>query len=377
MSGDVGRACASRPGYMGYVPSGMVKVADLTTALNTKLPLEKRIEPAQKPLLDEAERTLDASRASAFQKRGCMSSVYTSSAGVYHGSPPRAVASIQTHAPYAGIQVPSGPTQYETTNKTMETGYASFSKQNVMSELRAKEQTANECAAPNKVTRSSARATLPSILIQAVRKDVAKDRPEISFAKTEKRSATLSVKGISETCPDVKMFAAAPLSTYQAELAKGREYLPKVKVFPGYQGHVPQTSVNLAKMQHDCALLANKSNVLASAPCRTMPGYGGHIPKATNNDRGSQGLKPTLADTTTGDKSSHVGLDEFSVGKMNTVLNGKSSAVRKFFTPGPYADNSISDQFYIRYRPYEGFMKGGPASSTQWISDKDLRTSVL
>jgi hypothetical protein len=361
---------------MGYLPSGAVKPTDTTTALNTKLPLEARLLPSQRPSVQE-EAALPASRSSYFQKRGCVASVYGNSTGTYHGNPARTVASIKAHS---DGPLPNPPSvQYSTTQGNLAQGYTSVSNNNFMSELRSKEIEANEQSmlAQTAPTRSSARKTLPSIRMQTVRKECAEIRPTYDYAKTEKRGATLSVKGVVERCPDVGMFIEPPVTTYQAEVLVGREKATTTKPYPGYQCHVPQTKLNMGKMVKDQAILDNKGNVLGSAPCRAMPGYGGHIPTSTYNDRGREGLKPTLSDTTAGLKAARVALDEFSERKMNTVTGAKSSAVRKFFTPGPYADHSISDQFYLRYRPLEGFMKSGPSSTTQWISDQDLRTNVL
>ena len=63
---------------------------------------------------------------------------------------------------------------------------------------------------------------------------------------------------------------------------------------------------------------------------------------------------------------------------MNRVEHGRQNAVRGFFSAGVgQADPVIADQFCVRYRPLEGLMKHGPASTHGWISDKELRSRRL
>lgn len=134
---------------------------------------------------------------------------------------------------------------------------------------------------------------------------------------------------------------------------------------PGYVGHVPAHGANAGKMRADADLTKKnaKNLILLSTGSRTLPGYSGFEPKSVYNDTGKANAPPKEA-TSAGDAANIA-----AVGKereLNVNEFGKTQGVRKFFSQGGgAADNTISDQYYLRYRPNEGLLKmGAPAERT-------------
>jgi hypothetical protein len=142
-------------------------------------------------------------------------------------------------------------------------------------------------------------------------------------------------------------------------------------------GHVPSAEQNVAKVNGDNDLLRPmaKSNLMTTVG-NDLPGYSGHKPKSIYNDT-CKAMAPDLSQTTSGRFSAHVASDAQEKA-MNQRDHAKSHATKSFFTRGGGEDTSlVSDMFFAKYRPYDGRMKHGTKQEQKWVSEVQLKKSVI
>jgi len=149
------------------------------------------------------------------------------------------------------------------------------------------------------------------------------------------------------------------------DLAAGTAKTLRGLRLPGYQGHCPAHKSNVAKVTqstHDHLIKKNSRNlILLNGTSRTMPGYSGFEPRSIMNDTGRPNCPPPhLASSSRSLSLAQAGQREKA---MNRADFGKATCVRQFFSQGGgMADNTIADQYFVKFRPMEGVLKtGAPA----------------
>eukprot|EP01065_Artemidia_motanka_P021430 TRINITY_DN2560_c0_g1_i1.p1 TRINITY_DN2560_c0_g1~~TRINITY_DN2560_c0_g1_i1.p1 ORF type:complete len:474 (+),score=137.92 TRINITY_DN2560_c0_g1_i1:75-1424(+) len=134
---------------------------------------------------------------------------------------------------------------------------------------------------------------------------------------------------------------------------------------PGYVGHVPASAGNLRRVHaagsQDLVKQNARNLILLNGCSRTLPGYCGFEARSIINDTGKPSQMPAEATSSARVQSRAQAGDREKA--MNRPDYGKAASIRNFFTHGEgMSDNTIADQYFVKYRPMEGLLKmGAPA----------------
>ena len=399
MAGSVGGAVAGAPGYAGYVPSCQQPLTSTNSSVTTRMPLVNRKMKSQLigsnygMVSNEADILRDPT-AMYLPKRTTEKSIY-STQGEYRPDtttwtqPKTKAALLQssqslnktdvTAVPFTATSVYNSVCSME---KKPDTGF--------YSRVRKEEHRDAEDAGQivTKSTRSSAKERVPTE--RKLKKRMDGDTmvpPRQQFESTQKRSllgaeqvnATEFVKflgsheskssskreyGVRGYDPTRNLPTSVDSLSKQAttaDLLAGTAKSALGLRLPGYMGHVPAGRDTMATITGDKQdlLKQNAQNLrLICTSKRTLPGYSGYEPKSLVNDTGRPN-RPDICQTSSGESSMSVtkGAEEKA---MNSLTHAKQAGIRKFFTQGDgQPDHSISEQYFVKYRPMEGYLKMG------------------
>eukprot|EP01060_Flectonema_neradi_P011281 TRINITY_DN18380_c0_g1_i1.p1 TRINITY_DN18380_c0_g1~~TRINITY_DN18380_c0_g1_i1.p1 ORF type:complete len:411 (+),score=75.03 TRINITY_DN18380_c0_g1_i1:87-1319(+) len=399
MAGSVGGAVAGAPGYAGYVPSCQQPLTSTNSSVTSRMPLVDRklksqlIGSSGGKVSDEADILRDPT-AMYLPKRTTEKSIY-STQGEYRPdsstwSQPKTKAALLlssqslnktdvTAVPFTATSVYKGVNSIE---KQPDTGFYSRVRKE---EHRDAEESSNKVT---KSTRSSAKEQVPTEKKLKKRMDSeSMVPPKQVFEGTERRTllgaepvnATEFVKflGSHESLSSSKReygvrgydparnlpttIDSLSKQATTADLLAGTAKSALGLRLPGYMGHVPAGKATMSTITSDKKdlLKQNAQNLrLLCTSKRTLPGYSGYEPKSLVNDTGRPN-RPDINQTSSGESSMSVtkGAEEKA---MNSLDHAKQAGIRKFFTQGDgQPDHSISEQYFVKYRPMEGYLKMG------------------
>lgn len=393
--------------YTGHVPEGETKLQDLKCALNTRMPLQRRIAPVQltHEALESTRRARSAGpepiRSYFLQKRFKGETTYTESTKEFVRSADEVPTRRKEPKAECG-ECNSSSFEFRSTNQEGSAAIAEGSNPAFYSEARKIERIdddarRNVTVAP---TRAGASHFQRTVDIMRRRETDPKLQPPAEHYNLPPRRAPNGLPPPS-AADLVRFTHISPLTTNQTDFrdpsavlgdrtslhlthssrqitqlassadlfcgtAKAREDLA-----PGFMGHVPAHESNVRKLQgaRDLLRLYSKCSVNVAQPSK-------------NNQRlieshSTSTTDPNAARTVAAFMERQV----FANSKeqnMNRLEHGRQNAVRKFFSHGAGdADTTLADQFCVKFRPGGGLMKIGPSSSWSWIADRDLKRTTM
>ena len=405
MAGTVGGAVAGCPGYAGYVPSCQQPLTTTNSSVTNRMPLVSRVKPSQSiglpgtVELDENELFRDPTSVVA-PRRTTEATLYATQ-GSTRPDPsdwkqPRTKALILKESRQRATGYFEGTATFSA-NTTYGRSFELEKNRDAQFYSRV-QQTEHDDAVQAQLhvvknTRSSARAEVPTEkrnLKRAGDPHMVPAQPE--FGRGEKRTPLrtdqphaveyVRFRGAhaDRSCAQqdygtrgYNPLACMPQSvdemtrTGQAsELFAGTAKSTLGLRIPGYLGHVPQgkaTAKTLDRSERPDLLKKNAQNTrLLCTSRRTLPGYCGYEPQSLVNDKGCPN-RPDVGLTSSG-AATHTALVASADEKgMNNTEFAKTGGIRRFFTQGDgQPDHSISEQYYVKYRPMEGSLKMGTPS---------------
>eukprot|EP01059_Diplonema_ambulator_P017167 TRINITY_DN29154_c0_g1_i1.p1 TRINITY_DN29154_c0_g1~~TRINITY_DN29154_c0_g1_i1.p1 ORF type:complete len:410 (+),score=90.53 TRINITY_DN29154_c0_g1_i1:51-1280(+) len=398
MAGSVGGAVVGCPGYAGYIPSSQQPLTCTNSTVSERMPLINRRQVSQRmgtkgPMaVSEAEIIRDPT--GAFMPKRTTEGTLYSSASSYRQDPgdwtqPKTKTKLLMESQKGRESYTrTGPAFNATSlygSNTMEKNKAV----NFYSKVQQQEvkQGDEELTKTLHNTRSSAKQHIPTAKKHELRMNATLGLEDPQFEATERRKM-LGAEPVSAS--EFVKFKGAHESKSSAQKEYGtRGFVPLASIpatvegmsqsattsdlfagttksalglrIPGYMGHVPNGKASKDKMRRTTPdlLKQNSQNVrLISTSKRTLPGYSGYEPKSLENDRGRPN-RPDLNTTSSGAASATI-LADSEEKAMNKTTFAKQGGIRNFFTQGGgQPDHSISEQYFVKYRPMEGCLKMG------------------
>eukprot|EP00659_Diplonema_papillatum_P011580 gene11580-17838_t len=396
MAGSVGTAVAGLPGYAGYVPSSQQPLICSNTLVTEKMAVDAWNRRSQK--IGRRDEVLKDTTFVFLPKRGTEASLYQA-AGAVRSDPadwtqPRTKANLLTESKKrheAGATAAGSPaagerftakTSYTAANSVEKNKDAAFYSRVQQEEYR---DAIVDMAAPALNTRSSAKQAVPTEKkLQKRKVDGGMRCCEAQYEGTVKRSL-LGAEPV--TSKDLVTFLGThqQVSSYQREYGN-RGHVPTKVIptstnpmdlsrtattgdlgagtaksalglrLPGYMGHVPSQKRNADTLHETTG--GTKDIRLMTTSKRTLPGYTGFEPRSLVNDTGRANCPPV--DLTSSGSALASALKEAG-GKPNNSEFAKKGGIRHFFTQGGgQPDHSISEQYFVKFRPMEGSLKMGP-----------------
>ena len=404
MAGSVGGAVAGCPGYAGYVPSCQQPLTTTNSGVTTRMNLVERSNCSQNiglkghTNLTDEEILHDPSMVFA-PKRTTEKTLYASNGdrrvNKDDWSPPKTKANVLAQS-LASVQAASN--EHLKGFRATSTYANSFaSEQNKDSQFFSTVQQIEYNDAKEDLqktshnTRSSARLQVP--MMKKLEKrctDSAMEPPQPTFLEgQEKRvghkpetsraqeyvkflGAHVSVSssqreyGVRGYNPSNNMpsgIADMNKSSTTADLCSGTSKSTLGLRLPGYLGHVPAGKDSAATIDRtgrpDLTKMNAQNTRIICTSRRTLPGYAGYEPKSLVNDTGRPNC-PDIAQTSSGLCATAVVVSSPEEKAMNDTEFAKQGGIRKFFTQGDgQPDHSISEQYFVKFRPMEGSLKMG------------------
>eukprot|EP01064_Diplonema_japonicum_P007088 TRINITY_DN14813_c0_g1_i2.p1 TRINITY_DN14813_c0_g1~~TRINITY_DN14813_c0_g1_i2.p1 ORF type:complete len:410 (+),score=67.33 TRINITY_DN14813_c0_g1_i2:876-2105(+) len=401
MAGSVGGAVVGCPGYAGYIPSSRQPLTSTNSTVTDRMPLISRTRSSQatgtKPSFTATEADIIRDPTGVFMPKRSTETTLYSTQGTFRPDPgdwvqPKTKRALlesqgQGQTSTAGGPKFSAKSLYNETNKMETNRPTNYYSSVQQAEMKGAEE---DLTASFKNTRSSARQHQPTAKKQVTRVEAAAGLEAPKFDLPPKRKI-LGAEPISAS--EFVKFKGAHESKSSSQKEYGaRGYVPAANIaatvekmsmaattsdlfagtaksalglrLPGYMGHVPcgDASKGTMKRTKPDLLKQNSQNVrLMSTSRKTLPGYSGFEPKSLENDNGMPN-RPATHLTSTGVAGASVLAGETEKA-MNNTTHAKQAGIRMFFTQGGgQPDHSISEQYYVKYRPMEGSLKMGARS---------------
>eukprot|EP01063_Lacrimia_lanifica_P013764 TRINITY_DN20373_c0_g1_i1.p1 TRINITY_DN20373_c0_g1~~TRINITY_DN20373_c0_g1_i1.p1 ORF type:complete len:426 (+),score=152.28 TRINITY_DN20373_c0_g1_i1:52-1329(+) len=414
MAGSVGGAVVGCPGYAGYIPSCRQPLTTTNSSVTSRMDLVGRTKVSQAvglhgPTVTSDHEILKDPTQVFLMNRSTEKTTYTAQsshrpdAAQWKQPATKAAAVLQRNIRLAETlsEKASGSNSNNVTFNASSVYRGSFEKERdpkatYFSDIQKRET--KELAEANQVTedlvrptRASAKAQLPTQKRQQRRAETC-EKENQQFPSTERRTLLGVEQSVGNGQELVKFKQSyEALSSNHREFG-GRGFIPTAKDhmpdsvdtlknaattrdlfkgtakstlglrLPGYLGHVaahPQTYDKIKYGERDLVKDAAQNIRLIATSKQTLPGYSGYEPKSLHNDREGPN-KPDQGFTSSGNAALAVINSSSKEKAMNNTEHAKKIGIKKFFTQGAgQPDHSISEQFYVKFRPMEGSLKMG------------------